>query len=118
MDKILIRQLQVDAIIGIHDWEKQHKQPILIDMDLSFDCQQAAVSDDINDALDYFEVCQQITAFVGASHFELIEKLAQSVADLVLNNFPCQKIKLTLFKPDAIANTQAVGIQIKRSQSD
>lgn len=113
-DKILIRQLAVDAVIGIHDWEKQQTQPVLIDMDLSFDCRTAAQSDDITDALDYFEVCQQVTEFVEASANELIEKLAEDVAALVLKQFPCKKIKLTLYKPEAIANTDTVGICITR----
>ncbi len=113
-DKVLIRQLEVDAIIGIHDWEKQQTQPIFLDMDLSFDCRQAAQSDDIKDALDYFEVCQQVTEFVAASRYELIETLAEQVAALVLKQFECNKIKLTLFKPEAIANTQTVAVRIVR----
>lgn len=113
-DKILIRQLEVDAIIGIHQWEKQQAQPLLFDMDLSFDCSLAAQSDDIKDALDYFEVCRLVTEFVTASTYELIETLAEQVAALVLKQFACKKIKLTLYKPNAIANTETVGICIVR----
>ena len=113
-DKILIRQLEVHAIIGIHDWEKQQAQPLFFDMDLSFDCRQAALSDDIKDALDYFEVCQQVTEFVAASSCELIETLAEQVAALVLKQFACNKIKLTLYKPEAIPNTQTVALRIVR----
>ena len=69
-DKILIRQLEVDTIIGIHDWEKQQTQPLIFDMDLSFDCLPAALTDDIKDALDYFEVCRQVTEYVASSSFE------------------------------------------------
>ncbi len=116
MDKILVRQLKVDAIIGIHDWEKQNRQTVLIDLDLSFDCKPAAASDNIDDALDYFKVCEHVTDFVSSSRFELIETLAEKTAALILKTFPCKKVKLTLFKPDAIANTQTVGIQINRSQ--
>jgi len=115
-DKILIRQLEVNAIIGIHDWEKQQVQPLLFDMDLSFDCHPAAQSDDIKDALDYFEVCRLVTEFVETSAYELIETLAEQVATLVLKQFACEKIKLTLYKPKAIANTQTVGICIVRNR--
>ena len=113
-DKILIRQLEVDAFIGIHTWEKQQTQPLYFDLDLSFDCSPAAHSDDIKDALDYFKVCRQVTAFVAASNYELIETLAEQVAALVIKQFACKKIKLTLYKPNAIANTQTVGIRIVR----
>ncbi|TDR20534.1 dihydroneopterin aldolase [Marinicella litoralis] len=116
MDKILIRQLKVDAIIGIHEWEKQNKQALILDLDLSFDCKPAAKSDDINDTLDYFKVCQQLTDFISASRFELIETLAEKSAQMILDYYPCKKVKLSLFKPEAINNTDAVGVRITRSQ--
>ncbi len=114
IDKIIIRQLETNAIIGIHDWEKQKTQPLLFDLDLSFDCRKAAQTDDIEDALDYFEVCRQVTEFVQNSRYELIEKLAEEVCALILKQFACNKIKLTLYKPKAVANTQTVGVRIVR----
>ncbi|MFC3192914.1 dihydroneopterin aldolase [Marinicella sediminis] len=114
MDKILIRKLQVDAIIGIHDYEKQQKQPVWLDMDLSFDCLPAAQSDDIRDALDYFKVCERVSHFVASTRYELIEALAEAVTEVVLNEFACEQIELTLYKPNAVANTETVGIQINR----
>ena len=116
-DKILIRQLAAHAVIGIHDWERAQSQPLYFDMDLSFDCTTAAQTDDIKQALDYFTVCEKVTEFVQASNFELIETLAEQVANLVLKRFPCKKIKLTLYKPLAIENTETVGIQIVRKSS-
>jgi dihydroneopterin aldolase len=116
MDKIIIRQLQIDALIGIHDWEKQNRQPVIIDFDLFFDCTDAAASDDIKDALDYFVICEEVTRFVKSSRFELIERLAEELAQLILAKFPCDEIKLTLLKPNAVANAQSVGIEISRSQ--
>lgn len=116
MDKIIIRQLQVETYIGIHDWEKANRQTVLIDMDLSFDCSDAAASDNIKDALDYFTVCEEVTRLVHSARYELIERLAEEVAQWVLNHFPCEEIKLTLLKPDAIRNAKSVGITISRSR--
>lgn len=113
-DNIFIRQLSVDAIIGIHDWEKTKPQRLLIDLDLSFDCKKAARSDDINDALDYFEVCKQVTELIKSSRFELIESLAEFICEHILNHFPCRKVKLTLFKPQAVPDAKTVGIRIIR----
>ncbi len=113
-DQIIIRQLEINAIIGIHEWEKQKTQTLFFDLDLSFDCRPAAISDDIKDALDYFEVCARVTEFVQNSRYELIETLAEQVAALVLKQFACEKIKLTLYKPEAIKNTQTVGVNIIR----
>jgi dihydroneopterin aldolase len=114
MDLILIRQLKVDAIIGIHDYEKQQKQPVLLDLDLHVDCQPAAQSDDIKDALDYFAVCERLTHFVTSTRYELIEALAEAITEVVLNEFACEKVDLTLYKPNAIPNTETVGIRISR----
>lgn len=113
-DKILIRELKVDAIIGIHDWEKQQTQPLLIDLDLSFNCNKAAQSDDIKDALDYFDASQQVKKLVETSRFELIETLADRICRHLLDNFPCHKVKLTLYKPEAVADAKTVGICITR----
>ncbi len=115
-DKILIRQLHVDAIIGIHDWEKAQKQPLYIDLDLKYDCLLASKTDDIKDALDYFKVCSEVTAFVGSSRFELIETLAEQITQLLIQRFPVKKVKLKLFKPNAIDNAQTVGLSITRKQ--
>ena len=113
-DKILIRQLKIDTVIGIHEWEKAKTQPILLDLDLSFDCKRAAQTDHIDDALDYFAVCKEVTEFVASNHYELIETLAEQVAQLILSRFPCKKIKLSLYKPEAIDNTETVGLRIVR----
>lgn len=113
-DKILIRQLHVDAIIGIHDWEKANRQPLSIDLDLKFDCLLASKTDDIKDALDYFKVCAEVTEFVASSRFELIETLAEQITQLLFQRFPVKKVKLKLFKPNAIENAQTVGLSITR----
>ncbi len=105
----------MDTIIGIHDWEKQSKQTVFLDMDLSHDCREAARTDDIRYAMDYFAVCTQVSELVNHSEYNLIETLAEQIAQLVLTKFNCQKVKLTLYKPGAIPEAQSVGITIKRS---
>ncbi len=113
-DKILIRQLHVDAIIGIHDWEKAQKQPLFIDLDLKYDCLLASKTDDIKDALDYFKVCAEVTEFISNSRFELIETLAEQITQLLFQKFPVKKVKLNLYKPNAVENAQTVGLSITR----
>nr|WP_154222624.1 dihydroneopterin aldolase [Marinicella rhabdoformis] len=114
VDKVLIRGLKVDATIGIHDWEKQIKQPVVLDVDLSYDCYAAGQSDDIKDALDYFAVSQKLSHFISLSHFELIEALAEHCCQLLLKQFPVNKVKLTLSKPEAVPNAQSVAVQLVR----
>lgn len=117
MDKVLIRGLKVDATIGIHDWEKQIKQPVILDLDLSFDCTKAGQSDDINDALDYYTVSQRLTHMISLSSFELIEALAEKCCQMLLANFPIEQVELTLHKPEAVPNADAVAVQMVRKNS-
>ena len=114
MDKVLIRGLKVEATIGVHEWEKQIKQPVVLDIDLSYDCHAAGQSDDIKDALDYFTVSQKLSHFISLSHFELIEALAEHCCQLLLKQFPVKKVKLILSKPEAVPNAQSVAVQLVR----
>lgn len=115
MDKVLIRGLKVDATIGIHDWEKQIKQPVVLDLDLSFDCSLAGQSDHIKDALDYYTVSQKLTHMISLSSFELIEALAEKCCQMLLANFPIKKVKITLHKPEAVPNAESVAVQMVRT---
>ncbi len=114
MDKILIRGLKVDATIGIHEWERKSKQPVILDLDLSFDCHQACQSDDISHALDYYTVSQKLTHMISLSQFELIEALAEKCCQMLLNNFPIKKVKITLHKPEAIPNAKSAAVRLTR----
>lgn len=116
-DKILIRQLRTDAIIGIHEWEKNQKQPLYFDLDLTTDCTQAARTDDINDALDYFAICNDIQSWVSNSRCELIETLAEQICQRLLTQYPIEQVTLCLFKPQAVADAQTVGLSITRQRS-
>jgi dihydroneopterin aldolase len=115
-DKILIRQLRTEAIIGIHDWEKAQRQPLFFDLDLSTDCAPAARSDDIKDALDYFAVCADIQAWVNGSRCELIETLAEQICQRLLAKYPIDQVQLSLYKPQAVDDAQTVGLRITRQR--
>jgi dihydroneopterin aldolase len=114
MDTIFIQKLKVDAIIGVYKHERNTKQAIYIDLELQYDCQQASVSDNLKYALDYHKLCNDIQAFVSGSCFQLIEALADSIADNILKNKLILQLKLTLSKPEALDQAQNVGIIIHR----
>ena len=69
MDIVYIRDLQVEAIIGIFEWEREVRQVISLDLDMATDIRPAAKSDDIKDALDYKAVAKRLIAFVGESEY-------------------------------------------------
>jgi len=76
MDKLQITGLRVSTVIGVHAWERQLRQPLLIDLSLEMDSTAAAASDQIDDALDYGAVARRVTELIEASSFQLIETLA------------------------------------------
>jgi len=115
MDQIFIEQLTANAIIGIHDWERKHKQPIALDILLESSIEAAAASDAIEDALDYQKLCESLTRHIENSHYQLIETLAESCTRLIFEQFTVDCVDLKLYKPEAIDNTASVGVRIVRT---
>lgn len=116
MDTITIQGLVIECIIGCMAWEREVKQKISLDLSLDTDIKKAAGSDDVADCLNYAVICEDLTAFVSASSFYLLEALAERIAERVLNTYPCAALRLTVNKPAAVANAQQVGITITRSR--
>ena len=114
MDKVFIKNLQVETIIGIFDWEREVRQVISIDLEMEFDNKKAAKSDNIKDALDYKKVGKRITAFVEKSKYKLVERLAEQIAKLVLKEFPVSSVIISVMKPGAMRGSESVGIRITR----
>jgi len=71
MDKVFIRGLKVDAVIGVYDWEKQVRQPLIFDLEMAWDIRLAAATDDLMHALNYQAVTEFIERFVREQHFQL-----------------------------------------------
>ena len=116
MDKIFLTALSTEAVIGIFDWEREIRQRIDIDLEMSLDLAIAAQSDSIDDTLNYKAVAKRVLAFVGESRFQLVETLAERVAGLVLAEFPVAKVRVTVHKPGAIRHSRDVGVIIERSR--
>ena len=116
MDKIFIHALKAEAIIGIYDWERQVRQAVLIDIELAADIRKAALTDSIDDTLNYKRVAKRILAFVEASQFHLVETLAEHVAMLVLDEFGISWVRITLSKPGAVRSSRDVGVSVERDR--
>jgi dihydroneopterin aldolase len=114
MDIVFIEQLRVDAIIGIHDWERRVRQTLLVDLEMATDAGRAAASESIDDALDYQRVAERVTAFIQAGEFQLLETLAHELAADLQAEFELPWIKIRVAKPGAIPAAQAVGIVVER----
>ncbi|WP_333606689.1 dihydroneopterin aldolase [Arsukibacterium sp.] len=114
MDIVFIKQLQVNTVIGVYDWEKTIQQALFLDLALSADQQAAAASDDIRLTLDYAVIAEKVQSLITAQPIELIETVAERVAQLLLSEFCCSKVEVTVSKPGAVAAAQTVGVHIVR----
>lgn len=113
-DIIFINELRIETVIGIFDWERQIKQTVVLDMELATDISKAAESDHIDDTIDYKTLTKSVITFVEASEFQLVEKLAEQVCELIRNEFGVPWIRLRLNKPGALRGARDVGILIER----
>ena len=114
MDIIYLHGLKVDCIIGVWDWEKQITQSITIDLDMGFDIRHAASSDNLEDTLSYKDVSKRIMAFVKDSRFDLVEKLAEEIAKILLSEFKITWCRVKINKFGAVRGARDVGILIER----
>lgn len=113
-DLVIIEGLKVDAVIGIYDWEKKTRQPLLFDIEMAWDNRLPAQTDDIRFALDYEAVSNQVTALVKRKPYELIERVAEECAAMIMDTFKVSWIKLRVNKPTALKHAQTVAVQIER----
>jgi dihydroneopterin aldolase len=118
MDIIFIRDLRVDTVIGIYDWERSIKQTVHIDLELATDIAKAAASDHIEDTLNYKAVAKRVIAFVEHSSFQLVETLAERIVAVVREEFPVPWVRLTLNKGGAVRGARGVGVVIERGERD
>lgn len=117
-DIIYIRDLRIDTLIGLFEWERRIKQTLRLDLELSTDIRQVAFTGDLEQGVDYKAISKRVSDFVSNCEFELVETLAERVAQLVLTEFNVAKLKLRLGKPGALRGARDVGVIIERSISD
>jgi 7,8-dihydroneopterin aldolase/epimerase/oxygenase len=116
-DYVSVRDLGVAAVIGVHPWEREIEQTLMVSAELAADVRKAAVSDDLADALDYSAVAETIAAVLRDGKFRLIETAAERVAERLLANFPVSWLRLELRKPITSAPTPyTAAITIERTR--
>lgn len=115
MDKINIRQLKLSAVIGVYPHERQAPQPVVVDLDLHTDLQVAGRSDQLKDAVDYAALVERVQKAVTESRFQLLEALAEHIADLCLRDPRVTAVDVTLTKPGALPGI-GVAVTMRRSR--
>lgn len=116
MDKVFIEALEIETVIGIYDWERRIRQPLLFDLEMGFDNRVPAASDDVADTLNYKAVSKRLIEYVSQSEFGLVETLAERCAGIVMEEFGVRWLRLKLSKPGAVRGARAVGVVIERTR--
>jgi 7,8-dihydroneopterin aldolase/epimerase/oxygenase len=117
-DRIFLRGLTAECIIGFIEWERRVKQTVVVDLELPVDCRRASVTDDVDDTVDYKKVAKRVLAYIEASEFKLVETLAHRLAMLLLEEFALEWVRISVNKPGAIRNSRDVGVVIERNRAD
>lgn len=116
-DFIFLTGLRISCIIGIFDWERRQKQDVVLDLRFPTNVRKASLNDHIDDAVDYKRIAKAAIAFVEKSRFELVETLAERLADYLLVNFQLPELFIRLSKPGAVRGSKDVGVEITRTRT-
>ena len=117
MDKIFLHGLKAETLIGVYDWEREHPQTLLLDIDIGV-TKRSAVSDSIDDTIHYGLVCDSVRQSLSNQNFLLLEALAEHVAELILQDFGALNVRVRVVKPGILPNVREVGVEIERSLDD
>lgn len=116
MDTIFLSDMRVDTVVGIWDWERKIRQTVSIDLEMAADIKKAAASDMIDDTLNYKAVAKRVQQFVADSEYQLVETLAEKIAEVVLGEFDVPWIQVRVNKMGAIRGAKDVGVLIRRQR--
>jgi 7,8-dihydroneopterin aldolase/epimerase/oxygenase len=118
VDKLFLRELKIETVIGFLEWERRTKQIVSIDLEIGADSRAAAAVDAEAGALNYQSVASRLVEHVGASQYRLVETLAEAIARIVIREFAAPWVKVMVAKPGAIPGARDVGIMIERVPAD
>jgi dihydroneopterin aldolase len=116
MDRVFIEALEIECVIGIYDWERTIRQPVVFDIEMDFDNRIPAASDAIADTLDYKAVSKRLIDFVGQSSYGLVESLAEQCCRIIVEEFGVARVRLKLSKVGAVRGARAVGVILERTR--
>jgi dihydroneopterin aldolase len=114
MDAVIIRELRVEALIGIHKRERHVKQTVSIDLDIGLPGPAVFASDKVSDTVDYEQAANAIRALAASQHFRLVETLADRIATLLIKDFGASWVKASVAKIGILPNAKFVGVTIER----
>ena len=117
-DRITLTGLKVQANHGVFDFERANGQLFIIDVTAWLDLSPAALSDDLGNTVHYGELAEEVVAVVASDPVDLIETVAERVAQVVLAHTPVERVEVTVHKPQAPISVEFddVAVTIERSR--
>lgn len=116
-DTLLIKDLLVRCVIGVHDWERKDRQDVLINIEIGADCRPAGRSDDFEDAVDYRSISKSVLEAAEQSEFFLVEALAERIGSICMEDKRVNRVRVQVEKPGALRFARSVGVAIERARS-
>lgn len=117
LDKIHLRDLSARCIIGINDWERRKKQDVLVNITIFADLRGAGQSDRLEDTVNYKAIKDRVVTMIEGSDFGLLERLAENVAAICLDEQGVHRVDVTVDKPGALRFARSVAVEISRTKS-
>jgi dihydroneopterin aldolase len=114
--KIFVRDLRIPASIGIHDHEKEDRQLVCINVELETVVGDAPLNDDYKNTVCYESTVNGIHEIISFGHINLVETLADKIADFCLQDVRVRTVRVRVEKPDIMPDTTSVGVEIERYQ--
>ncbi|ACT48970.1 dihydroneopterin aldolase [Methylotenera mobilis] len=116
MDTIFLSEVKVQTKLGVPEWERMTPQTIILDIEIGYDLSRACQSDDVNDTIDYGAVVGRVRDTLQENSFQLVEKLAEHLCQLILKEFSALSVKIKVAKPTILPGLKALGVVIERKK--
>lgn len=117
MDIVHIEALEIDAVIGVFDWERKIRQRLVLDVRLGGDFRQAAATDELQFALDYSAISEELTSLTQALQPKLLETLSEALAEALLRKPGIEGVWLKISKPGAVPAARNVAVEVSRGEA-
>jgi 7,8-dihydroneopterin aldolase/epimerase/oxygenase len=118
MDIVFLREIRLDARIGIYKREKTITQTVELDLDIALPDKSVFASGKVSDTIDYAVVIERVRAALVERHYGLVENMAEVVAQIILTEFRAPWVRVSIAKIGAQRNARRVGVVIERGKSE
>ena len=116
MDRIYLRDIELKAVIGVYAWEQQIEQKLILSLELSADLAVPARDDNLLAGIDYGAVLKRVQELVATTRVQLLETLAERIAQLILSEFAVSAVRVDLAKHFIFPQVPRVGVVIERTR--